>query len=243
MTLDSRLNRLVRISAALGWGKRAVLDRELASAAGDIRGVMTDGDLPEAARLALEVEEVLVQSYLFVGFPGALRAMDLWRRSLGDARELQATLNEMRETRVDPLGPEGWTERGEATCEAVYGVQYEQLRRNIQALHPDLEAWMIREGYGKVLGRPGLPLHERELCVAAVLAALDAPVQLYSHLRGARRTGADSEMVAAMVEATRSVLGEGASAGHLQRMAETWDRVRNSSCSVRNGTSGRTDVC
>ena len=49
---------------------------------------------------------------------------------------------------------------------------------------------MVQEGYGKVLGRSGLSLVERELCIVALLAVLDVPKQLYSHLRGALNVGA-----------------------------------------------------
>ena len=50
---------------------------------------------------------------------------------------------------------------------------------------------MVQEGYGKVLGRSGLSLVARELCIVALLAVLDVPKQLYSHLRGALNVGAD----------------------------------------------------
>jgi 4-carboxymuconolactone decarboxylase len=58
---------------------------------------------------------------------------------------------------------------------------------------------MVVEGYGKVLARPGLSLITRELCVAALLAVLDAPAQLHSHLRGALNVGASTGQVDAMV--------------------------------------------
>lgn len=48
---------------------------------------------------------------------------------------------------------------------------------------------MLEEGYGKVLGRPGLALGVRELCVVATLVPQDAPAQLRSHLRGALNVG------------------------------------------------------
>ena len=63
-----------------------------------------------------------------------------------------------------------------------------------------MERWMLEEGYGKVLGRPGLDLKVRELCVIAVLVGLDTPQQLYSHLRGALNVGATMEEVETAVE-------------------------------------------
>ena len=84
-------------------------------------------------------------------------------------------------------------------CRRVYGTQYDGLRGNIAALHPDLDRWMVDEGYGRVLGRPGLPLVERELCIVGILTVLGTSRQLYAHLRGALRVGASPEEVAAAV--------------------------------------------
>jgi 4-carboxymuconolactone decarboxylase len=47
-----------------------------------------------------------------------------------------------------------WRARGQEVCRAVYGGQYPRLRENVRDLHPDMERWMVEEGYGKVLGRP-----------------------------------------------------------------------------------------
>ena len=65
---------------------------------------------------------------------------------------------------------------------------------------------MLTEGYGKVLGRPGLELEVRELCIAGLLAGLDAAPQLHSHLRGALNVGATPEEVEAALEVACEVL-------------------------------------
>jgi 4-carboxymuconolactone decarboxylase len=143
------------------------------------------GALAAAARdcAATAVEEMLLQSYLFLGYPAALNALAVWR----NVSSLPAPA---------PLRDEAeWEARGQSTCTRVYGGQYERLRDNIAALHPDMERWMIVEGYGKVLGRPGLDLATRELCIVALLAAQDAAPQLYSHLRGALNAGATQDEV------------------------------------------------
>ena len=138
----------------------------------------------------MEAEEALLQSYLFVGYPVALQAISMWRERTG---------------RVAPPRSKGesatrWKARGEEICEQVYAGQYGKLRENIARLHPDMERWMLEEGYGKVLGRPGMDLKTRELCIVGVLIGLDAPQQLYSHLRGALNAGATYEEVETAVE-------------------------------------------
>lgn len=215
---DERLSALVRVSAALGSRDRGAVRGELARAFGVVP--------------APEVEEVLLQSHLFVGFPGALEALAIWRELreeaavAGDGPDMEDGEGG-RDAPGDPVGPEGWEARGMETCRQVYGEVTTDLRRNIRALHPDMEAWMIRDGYGKVLGRPGLPLHHRELCIAATLAALDAPVQLRSHLRGALRTGGRPQKVGALLGEVLEVLEGAMAPGQEERIRTTWARVRD----------------
>ena len=175
---------------------------------------------PVAIRAAMEaakdadpvaVEEVLLQSHLFLGFPDALNALGLWREISG--RPASPSLGEdARE----------WDARGEEVCEAVYGANYQKLRANVRTLHPDVDGWMVTGGYGRVIGRPGLDLATRELCIAALLAVWNVPRQLHSHLRGALNAGAS---VARVDEAVRSACGfidEGSAA----QVWALWDEIR-----------------
>lgn len=187
---------LVRMSAVLAAGDLEGLSRNLSDA--------TRSCAPDA------VEEALLQSYLFLGYPAALNAFALWRRASG--REPAPPSDDAGE----------WASRGARVCQTVYGGQYERLRTNVRRLHPDMERWMVEEGYGKVLGRPGLDLATRELCIVALLAVLDAPRQLYSHLRGALNAGAGEGDVARALE-----LAADASAPEArERAVETWNAVR-----------------
>jgi 4-carboxymuconolactone decarboxylase len=129
------------------------------------------------------IEELLLQTYLFAGFPRALNGMREWRR-------------------LAPLPSPGTiapaaapTASGEETCARVYGSMYERLRKNINTLHPRLDEWMIAEGYGKVLSRPGLDLGRRELCIVAACAATGQDRQLQSHLHGAQNVGVPDAVI------------------------------------------------
>jgi 4-carboxymuconolactone decarboxylase len=172
--LDPGLEALVRLSATLARGVDAELGPAVDAAAGQAD--------PE------EVEEALLQSYLFLGYPAALTGIAVWRERTGRAAP--------PDRREDPAG---WEGRGERVCREVYGDAYEGLRTNIAELRPEMDRWMVWEGYGKVLGRPGLALWRRECCIVAMLAVLGAGPQLRSHLRGALRTGADVPLVAGVL--------------------------------------------
>ena len=172
--LDTATRGLVRVALGLPDGSEAQL-----------------GGLIAEARLAgtpvLWLEELLISSVLYVGFPRALVAMAVFRR-----------LEPEHATGSEPADYEQWRDwraRGEATCREVYGKHYDQLRHNVRTLHPALEAWMIVDGYGKTLSRPGLDLMRRELCSMGMLVAQRTPRQLLSHLRGALNAGATPEQL------------------------------------------------
>lgn len=80
--------------------------------------------------------------------------------------------------------------RGERLCARVYGPDYPRLRSFMRSLAPEIDAWMIEDGYGRTLSRPGLSVVERELATVAALAALGWERQLAAHRDGARRVGA-----------------------------------------------------
>jgi len=118
--LDAETVSLVRLSGVICAGTEPQMRDALARAAGDCR--------PEW------VEEVVLQSYLFAGFPRALNAAREWRRISG---------------RRAPATDEGeefgnatrWRTDGEKTCATVYGRFYERLRHNIRELTVHAAYW------------------------------------------------------------------------------------------------------
>jgi 4-carboxymuconolactone decarboxylase len=190
-----------------GW-VRDLVDLAAAQAAADTAGMDAAFQRLQAAGRGTEVEEALLQSYLFLGFPAAIEALRRWRS---------------RGVAPPPATDEGWDlwlERGQRTCAVVYGDHYDQLRENIARFHPDLDRWMVREGYGKVLGRPALALEVRELLIVAMLV-VQGPSgrrQLRSHLRGALNAGATS---ADVEEAIRRAAAF-APPEHLQLALKLW---------------------
>lgn len=199
-SLDHATVLLVRLAAQLAGGAET-----------DVRVA-----LQEAAQQVNPdwVEEVILQTYLFAGFPRSLNGAREWRRISG---------------RTAPLEDEGerfdgtvWRQRGEATCETVYGRFYKKLRTNIRDLHPALDSWMIVEGYGKVLSRPQLALWRRELCIVAACAIGRQDRQLHSHLHGALHAGASAAQVQATLDAVRDLL----SPTDVVRYTGLWARVQ-----------------
>ena len=167
---------------------------------GDEEGVAREAReaIHEGVPLA-DLREVLLGSYLFIGYPRAISALGILRREAG---ELWGPLVAEADVTAEP---DQWRSRGEDLCRQVYGESYEKLVENIRDLHPDLADWMVTEGYGKVLGRPHLPALERELAVLGILAAMGAGPQLTSHLKGALRLGATPTQLSDTLEAVAQI--------------------------------------
>ncbi len=125
-----------------------------------------DGHLQESVARAFAqhvppawVDELVLQSVLMVGWPRALMAMGVWRSVAGHGAPVH-------DPEADYDAATEWYSRGQETCRIVYGENYEKLRANVRRLHPALDAWMITEGYGRTLSRPGLDLIRRCLELA-----------------------------------------------------------------------------
>ena len=199
--LDDRTRALVTLAAAIAQGEEPV-----------VRDQVTDA--LEAAVPPEWVDELLLQSVLMTGWPRTLIAAGLWREAVGTP----ATGAELG---LDYRGHGEWTSRGEATLRTVYGDNYAKLRQNVAKLHPALDVWMMVEGYGRTLSRPGLDLARREFCVIAQTAVLDTPRQLHSHLRGALNAGASVEEVEAVLGLVNPFL----SYDHWKSVKELWESV------------------
>lgn len=209
LVFDAATRALVRLAARIAAGTEM-----------EVRNAIVE--TTAAGVPARWVEEVILQSYLFAGFPRTLNAAREWRRAQENRTPaVQAKGREGSRGSV-PDGPiPDVRVAGEATCALVYGRFYEKLRHNIAALHPELDAWMIEEGYGKVLSRPGLDLARRELCVVAACVAAGQDRQVHSHLHGARNVGAPASVIRAALEALDGVVAE----EHRQRAILLWARV------------------
>ena len=202
--LDTQTLALVRLAAAIAAGDEPAMRQLMAAAV--------------KAEVEVQwVEELLLQSILMAGYPRALVAFGLWRKVSGavaPAEDPDAEYARLAQ----------WEARGEETCTRVYGGNYAKLRRNVRDLHPAVDRWMLVEGYGRTLGRPGLDLMRRELCTVAQTAVLRTERQLHSHLRGALHSGASFDQVEAVLGVVNQLLGH-----------EEWKEVKELWAVVRAG--------
>lgn len=164
--------------------------------------------LSECLRLAfsetlsvLTVKEVILQNYLFCGFPPVIEALHVLENVRIEAGLPDANYEDVRTA-------ESISADGEALCKIIYGKNFDRLQENMSRLSADLRTWMMIEGYGKVLSRGALPILERELCIVASLIASDRERQLHSHIRGAMQVGATIEQLNAVADSLAPFVSE-----------------------------------
>lgn len=168
---------------------------------------------------AQAIYEAMLQSYLFAGFPVALEALAV----VDD--EVRRILPAHRWPDPEPYLADSFRQRGQTLCQQVYAGVYDRMMQRLVEVTPDLSEWMIVEGYGKTLSRPGLDVVSRELCNVAILAVLQHRNQLVSHVRGTLNVGgtlADLQLCADAV----TEWGSAASGGLLREVIDQFrDRV------------------
>jgi len=169
-----------------------------------------DALMTSAIRVSLRLDltgsqlyEIVLQSYLFLGFPRMLIAADCLNRACPDLKPPRTPLAVSADEAAE------WTDRGVDLCKRVYDKNYGLLKDRVENMAPEIFRWMVFEGYGKVLSRPGLGIVEREMAIVACLIMENRPSQLYSHMRGALNVGADPLLVRAVVKDIGKSAGDG----------------------------------
>lgn len=201
----TRLSLALESAPAGRYPEEGVLSLVAAGiASGDQRSIREA--IATARSLGLEhgpLYEIVLQSYLFIGFPRMIIAAEtlhsVWP---SDRKGTEASS-------FAPAEASKWYDRGLVLCRQVYKSSYAPLQRKVTGMAPEVFDWMIFEGYGKVLSRPGLSTVRRELCIVAFLICENFPRQLHSHLKGALNVGAEPPLVEAIVNQFSELAPEG----------------------------------
>jgi 4-carboxymuconolactone decarboxylase len=166
-----RCRHLARVAAAAAAGRRELLR-------GWYRAALGNG-VPVA-----DLQEATLQVFLFAGYPRTIDAFE----------ELEAAYGEPPPPPQEPE-PGDLLARGQALFRRIYGRHTPAVLEKLRSLHPDFARYVIYDAYGQVLGRPFLPVQEREVLAVAMLAVLGLKAQLKAHVRGALRVGTEPELV------------------------------------------------
>ncbi len=140
--------------------------------------------------------EAVLQTHLFAGFP---RLVEAWR-----ILDEEGGLGVLDPDELEEPDEDG----GRVLFDRIYAGQAQKVRETLTARHPLLARWIAEHAYGRVLARPGLAPHQREILAVVSLAAQGQWLQLESHARGALRSGATSEQLEAGLAQVEDLLEE-----------------------------------
>ncbi len=125
-----------------------------------------------------KVYEAILQTYLFCGFPAAIEALIMFHEYFPRHNKSKYSYKS-----------EQFLKAGKANCKLIYGSNYEKLIAKFKKISPEMEQWMLIEGYGKVFNRSALRLKVREALNVCMLAVNYYPRQLFSHIKGCKNAG------------------------------------------------------
>ena len=162
-----------------------------------------------------DLEETLLQSVLFCGYPRAVTAFE--------------HLGEVWPATTAPAGgglPQAEQgPAGKALFAGIYGQNEAAVRAMLTTFHTDFHDFVLEAAYGRILTRPHLGPRVREVLAVAVLAAQDQLRQFVAHARGALHFGSN---LAELRETLVSVFGETTQVeawlGRLDRNARSGER-------------------
>lgn len=144
------------------------------------------------------INEIILQSHLFLGFPAMIEAARMFAGIRGLTRK-SAKLPEPY--KGDAC--RNWNHQGLRKIRGIYGVKFERLVKYINSFSPQILSWMINDGYGQVLSRPGVSFKLRELSVVATLTVTGYEHQLKAHIRGTLNHGVGFNLIDSTIRNTR----------------------------------------
>jgi len=144
------------------------------------------------------IDEIILQCHLFLGFPAMIEASRLFAR-IHSPRHNRNHLPQP----YDAGECDGWNRKGMAKIKHIYGPAFDRLTEYINSFSPQVLTWMINDGYGQVLSRPGASFRLRELSVVATLTVTSYVNQLGAHVRGALNVGVNPNLLAKTMDNCR----------------------------------------
>lgn len=143
-----------------------------------------------------KIYETILHSYLFCGFPAVIETLKIFKIYFPEFKSDYQGYDILK-----------YNSAGIDNCKLVYKNNFKKLIANMIYLSPEMKEWMIIEGYGKVMGRKGLSLREREFINLSILSTKYYENQLHSHIKGCLNLGASKSDILAVLKKIKKFTG------------------------------------
>jgi alkylhydroperoxidase/carboxymuconolactone decarboxylase family protein YurZ len=170
----------------------------------------------------LQMYETVLNLLPYIGYPRTLSTMLSFQKVYPHyIRERSAGKDPQPTEPWRDYAGKAWIERGTQIQQELGfgGAGAEEFTKQLTQLSPELTEWVRYDDFGRVFGRAGLSLIEREAIVIGVLIAQGAP-QIASHHRAMLRVGGSEAVIDALVEAVTGIADEKAVAAARQHIAK-----------------------
>lgn len=180
----------------------------------------------EAGLNELQMYETVLNMLPYIGYPRTLSTMMSFQKVYPNyIRERSAGKEPQPTEPWQDYAGKVWVERG-IQIQAQLGISgpgREEFIQQLTQLSPELTEWVRYDDFGRIFGRAGLSLVEREAIVIGVLIAQGAP-QIASHHRAMVHVGGSEAMIDALVEAVAKIVDEKPVAAARQYIAQVRKR-------------------
>jgi alkylhydroperoxidase/carboxymuconolactone decarboxylase family protein YurZ len=180
----------------------------------------------EAGLSELQMYETVLNLLPYVGYPRTLSTMMSFQKVYPHyIRERSGGKDPQPTEPWQDYAPKVWVERGAQIQQQLGfgGPGAEAFTKQLMQLSPELTEWVRYDDFGRVFGRAGLSLIEREAIVIGVLIAQGAP-QIASHHRAMLHVGDSEALIDSLVEAVAGIVDAKALAAARQHIAKVRER-------------------
>lgn len=170
----------------------------------------------------LQMYEAVLNLLPYIGYPRTLNTMSRFQKVYPRYIQDRAGGKEPQPTEPwQKYAVSVWGERGEKIRQqlGVGGPGAEEFTRRLTLLSPELTEWVMYDDFGRIFGRAGLSLLEREVIVIGALVAQEVP-QVAVHYKALLRVGGNDALVEAIFEAVSGIVDEKALTTSRQYIAE-----------------------
>ncbi|MGE0822855.1 MAG: carboxymuconolactone decarboxylase family protein [Candidatus Binatia bacterium] len=164
----------------------------------------------EAGLSELQMYETVLNLLPYVGYPRTLSTMMSFQKVYPHYIRDRSGGKEPQPTEPwQDYAVKVWGERGAQIQQQLgFGsADAGEVIKQLTQLSPELAEWVRYDDFGRVFGRAGLSLIEREAVVIGVLIAQGAP-QIASHHRAMRHVGGSEAIIDALVDAVAGLVDE-----------------------------------
>lgn len=170
----------------------------------------------------LQMYEAVLNLLPYTGYPRTLNTMSRFQKVYPEYLKQRSGGKEPQPTEPwQQYATKGWVERSTPIRQqlGVGGPGAEALATQLAQLSPELAEWAAYDAFGRIFGRAGLSLLERESVVMGALIAQGAP-QIAVHYKALLRVGGSDALVDALFTAVADIVDEKSLAQARQYIAE-----------------------